>query len=78
MSSGAEILNTLRERGFVQQINDEAGLTALLGRGPVTFYAGFDPTRRAFTSAAWCRSWPWPIWPAPAIDPIAVVGAGRP
>jgi tyrosyl-tRNA synthetase len=44
MSSAAEVLNTLRERGFVQQISDEAGLTALLGRGPVTFYAGFDPT----------------------------------
>ena len=44
MSSGAEILATLRERGFVQQVNDEAGLTALLGKGPVTFYAGFDPT----------------------------------
>ena len=44
MSSGAEILATLRERGFVQQINDEPGLSALLGRGPVTFYCGFDPT----------------------------------
>jgi tyrosyl-tRNA synthetase len=44
MSSGAEILATLRERGFVQQINDEPGLSALLGKGPVTFYCGFDPT----------------------------------
>jgi tyrosyl-tRNA synthetase len=44
MSSGDEILATLRERGFVQQINDEPGLSALLGRGPVTFYCGFDPT----------------------------------
>src|SRR5688500_12498006 len=45
MSSGTEILSTLRERGFVQQINDEPGLAALLSRGPVTFYAGFDPTK---------------------------------
>ena len=44
MSSGAEVLAVLRERGFIQQISDEAGLAALLGKGPVTFYAGFDPT----------------------------------
>jgi tyrosyl-tRNA synthetase len=44
MSSTAEVLITLRERGFVQQISDEAGLAALLDKGPVTYYAGFDPT----------------------------------
>ncbi len=44
MSSTAEVLVTLRERGFVQQISDEAGLATLLERGPVTYYAGFDPT----------------------------------
>jgi len=41
-SSGA--LDTLRDRGFVQQITDEAALAARLAAGPVTFYAGFDPT----------------------------------
>ena len=41
-SSGA--LDTLRARGFVQQITDEAALAARLAAGPVTFYAGFDPT----------------------------------
>jgi len=45
MSSSAEVIATLRERGFVQQISDEAGLAAQLGRGAVTFYAGFDPTK---------------------------------
>jgi tyrosyl-tRNA synthetase len=45
MSSGAEVLQTLRERGFVQQISDETGLAAQLSRGPVTYYAGFDPTK---------------------------------
>jgi tyrosyl-tRNA synthetase len=43
--SEPEVLTTLRDRGFVQQINDESGLAALLAAGPVTFYAGFDPTR---------------------------------
>jgi tyrosyl-tRNA synthetase len=44
MSSSAEVLAALRERGFVQQISDEPGLAALLARGPVTYYVGFDPT----------------------------------
>jgi tyrosyl-tRNA synthetase len=39
-----DALALLRARGFVQQITDEAALGARLGAGPVTFYAGFDPT----------------------------------
>ncbi|MEX2324831.1 MAG: tyrosine--tRNA ligase [Nitriliruptoraceae bacterium] len=34
----------LRERGFVQDITDEAGLRQKFAAGPVTFYVGFDPT----------------------------------
>ena len=43
LMAGTRILDILRERGFVQQVDDEAGLRALLA-GPVTFYFGFDPT----------------------------------
>jgi len=39
-----DALAQLRARGFVQQITDEAALAARLAGGPVTFYAGFDPT----------------------------------
>ena len=39
-----DVIGLLRERGFVQQISDEAGLGARLAAGPVCFYAGFDPT----------------------------------
>jgi tyrosyl-tRNA synthetase len=38
------LLETLRERGFVQQCTDEAALSKLLDAGPVPFYCGFDPT----------------------------------
>jgi tyrosyl-tRNA synthetase len=44
MSAASDVLHLLRERGFVQQVSDESALTSLLGKGPVTFYAGFDPT----------------------------------
>lgn len=40
----ANVLTTLRARGFVQQISDEAGLGERLAVGRVTFYCGFDPT----------------------------------
>ncbi|OHD68882.1 MAG: tyrosine--tRNA ligase [Spirochaetes bacterium RBG_13_68_11] len=40
--SGA--LGTLKERGFVSQCSDEAGLVKLLDGERTTFYIGFDPT----------------------------------
>jgi len=44
MTTTTDILHDLRERGFVEQLTDEPALAARLARGPVTFYAGFDPT----------------------------------
>jgi tyrosyl-tRNA synthetase len=38
------VLATLKERGFVSQCSDEAGLAKLLDGERVTFYIGFDPT----------------------------------
>ena len=43
-SAARDALQILRERGFVQQLSDEAGLEARLRAGSVCFYAGFDPT----------------------------------
>jgi tyrosyl-tRNA synthetase len=37
-------LDVLRERGFVQNVSNEAGLRAAFQR-PITLYDGFDPTR---------------------------------
>jgi tyrosyl-tRNA synthetase len=38
------VLDSLKERGFIQQLTDEAALRQRLAEGPVTFYCGFDPT----------------------------------
>ena len=40
----SSVLATLRERGFVKETTDDAGLEKLLGAGPVSVYAGFDPS----------------------------------
>ncbi len=38
------VFDVLRERGFVQQCTDPAGLEKLLGLESVTYYVGYDPT----------------------------------
>ena len=40
----ANVLDTLRERGFLAQITFEDDLYKALEQGPITFYNGFDPT----------------------------------
>lgn len=39
-----DYLSEMKWRGFFEQCTDEAALAALLAAGPVTGYAGFDPT----------------------------------
>lgn len=39
-----DLLDTLQSRGFLHQCTDEAGLRKRLAAGPITVYAGFDPT----------------------------------
>ena len=38
------VLDTLKERGFLDNCTDEAGLEDLMAAGPITVYIGFDPT----------------------------------
>lgn len=42
--SGQDVFAILRERGFVQQVTDEAAISSAFRSGPVSFYCGFDPT----------------------------------
>ncbi len=36
--------DTLKERGLIENVTDEAAVRSILSKPPVTFYAGFDPT----------------------------------
>ncbi|MGE0545366.1 MAG: tyrosine--tRNA ligase, partial [Dehalococcoidia bacterium] len=42
------VFDTLKERGFVYQVSDEAGLRAALEQ-PLTAYCGYDPTDSSLT-----------------------------
>src|SRR2546428_2345950 len=48
--SMADVLDALRERGFVQEVSDEAALKEAFASGPVTFYWGTDPTASSLTA----------------------------
>jgi tyrosyl-tRNA synthetase len=43
----SNVVDVLRERGFIEQISDEEGLRAALEQ-PVTLYNGFDPSAASF------------------------------
>ena len=47
MEQGRNVYDTLRERGFIEQVTDETELRRLL-EGKVTCYIGFDPTASSF------------------------------
>ena len=76
MSAPNEILHALRERGFVQQISDEAALAALLSRGQVTFYAGFDPTASSLHVGSMIPLMAMAHFARAGHRPIAVLGGG--
>ena len=46
-STDAGVIDELHRRGLIAQSTDEAALRAHLAEGPVTFYAGFDPTAQS-------------------------------
>jgi tyrosyl-tRNA synthetase len=46
-STDAGVIDELHRRGLIAQSTDEAALRAHLDEGPVTFYAGFDPTAQS-------------------------------
>jgi tyrosyl-tRNA synthetase len=72
----SDILHTLRERGFVQQISDEEGLTALLRKGSVSYYCGFDPTASSLHVGSMIPLMALAHLARAGHRPIAVLGGG--
>ncbi|HJX66693.1 MAG TPA: tyrosine--tRNA ligase [Polyangia bacterium] len=72
----SDAIHTLRERGFVQQVSDEAGLTALLGKGPISYYCGFDPTASSLHVGSMIPLMALAHLARGGHHPIAVLGGG--
>ncbi len=75
-SAATDALHVLRERGFVQQLSDEAGLQARFGSGPVCFYAGFDPTAASLHVGSLVPMIAMAHLARAGHQPIAVLGGG--
>ncbi|EUA35338.1 tyrosyl-tRNA synthetase domain protein [Mycobacterium xenopi 3993] len=58
---GVPILDELAWRGLIAQSTDLDALAAEAARGPLTVYAGFDPTAPSLHAVTWCRYWPAPF-----------------
>ena len=43
-AEGTDVVDELHRRGLIAQTTDETALRAHLADGPITYYAGFDPT----------------------------------
>jgi tyrosyl-tRNA synthetase len=76
MSAANDLLQVLRERGFVQQISDEPALASVLAKGPVTFYAGFDPTAPSLHVGSMIPLMAMAHLARAGHRPIAVLGGG--
>jgi tyrosyl-tRNA synthetase len=76
MTASTNILHALRERGFIQQLSDEGALAALLGKGPATFYAGFDPTASSLHVGSMIPLMAMAHLARAGHRPIAVLGGG--
>lgn len=76
MPEAADVLHLLRERGFVQQISDEAALSPLLAKEAVTFYAGFDPTASSLHVGSMIPLMAMAHLARAGHRPIAVLGGG--
>ena len=73
MKSAYEIL---RERGFIEQVTDEALIKELFAKGPVTCYIGFDPTATSLHIGSLVPIMALAHMQKNGNKPIALVGGG--
>jgi tyrosyl-tRNA synthetase len=66
----------LKERGFVEQVTDEALIAELFAKGPVTCYIGFDPTATSLHIGSLVPIMALAHMQQNGNKPIALVGGG--
>jgi tyrosyl-tRNA synthetase len=70
------VLETLKERGFLQQCTDEPGLDKLLAEKSVPFYCGFDPTADSLHCGSLMPIMAMAHLQRAGHTPIAIIGGG--
>ncbi len=74
--TATNVLDTLRERGFVAQVSDEPAFRRVLDSGPITVYQGFDPTATSLHVGNLVGIMTLAHFQRAGHRPIAVVGGG--
>jgi tyrosyl-tRNA synthetase len=74
--TATNVLETLRERGFIAQISDEPALRHALDSGPITLYQGFDPTATSLHTGNLVGIMALAHFQRAGHRPIAVIGGG--
>jgi tyrosyl-tRNA synthetase len=70
------VIDVLRERGFVAQISDEPALRRAIDTGPITVYQGFDPTATSLHTGNLVGIMALAHFQRAGHRPIAVIGGG--
>lgn len=70
------VVDTLRERGIIDNFTHEKELTELLGKEKVTFYIGFDPTADSLTIGSYLQVMTLAHMQRAGHRPIALMGGG--
>src|SRR5215208_6296465 len=75
-ATATNVLDTLRERGFVAQVSDEPALRRKLESGSITLYQGFDPTATSLHTGNLVGIMVLAHFQRAGHRPIAIVGGG--
>ena len=70
------VYDILQERGFVAQTSNEQEVRDMLGKGPVTFYIGFDPTADSLHVGHFIQVMVMMHMQQAGHRPIALIGGG--
>ncbi len=70
------VFDVLRERGYIEQCTHEEEIRDLLGKEPVTFYIGFDPTADSLHIGHYIQIMVMSIMQQHGHRPIALLGGG--
>lgn len=70
------VFDVLKERGYIEQCTHEEEIRELLGKEPVTFYIGFDPTADSLHIGHYIQIMVMSIMQKYGHKPIALIGGG--
>src|SRR6266851_2985104 len=75
-ATATNVLDTLRDRGFIAQVSDEDALRRAFDSGRVTVYQGFDPTATSLHTGNLVGIMALAHLQEAGHRPIAVIGGG--